>query len=84
MADSTFPRSWLVRRDRSAAGGFFEFMAHPAWYVFMRPAERKGRLGFVVEVRGRPAAGVVTAPAIHRAVVALELPPMNVLVATRA
>ena len=50
----------------------------------MRPAKRESRPGFVVESRGQPPAGGVTARAIGAVAIAPELAPVNVLVTSRA
>ena len=83
MTRGAFPRRSFVHRDGTPGGALPSFMAQPAWDVFVRPAKREGGLLFVVEHRGRPVAGGVTAGAIHR-VAAPELAAMNVLVTTRA
>ena|ERR1035438_4424538 len=84
MAGCAFPKCAFVHRDGSPGGALLPFMAQLARYILMRPAEREGGAGLVVEPCHQPPAGGVATGAIRTIATAFELAPMNVLVTARA
>jgi hypothetical protein len=59
-------------------------MTHPARHISMRTAQRERGTGLMVEQRGLPPAGGVTAGAVYGVIAGAELAFVNVLVTALA
>lgn len=84
MATGTFPGRAAIRYNTSAVDLATLGMTQLARNLFVSSGQRKRARSFVTEQRGRPMNRVVARRAIYRLGSFLELPGMDVLMATHA